>query len=462
MGAVSRSTRRGAPLADAGPPRDTAAVRSTKLLGLAIATIALGGCALPWGLRSQSVPAHPFYERCAEWSLLGGANPPTGGPTTTTDAEAAQLGAAFDALEVADPAYVAGQCLRMNQIQVLGSHNSYHLHTVEPLWSALSAFDPALAATLDYAHSPLAEQFSHEGIRQIELDVFADPHGGRYADRHLNPLLGLPLASGVADLDVPGFKVFHVQEVDYESSCVRFVTCLQQVQTWSRAHPGHLPIAIMLELMEDVIPDPVNAGFVQPIPYGAAELDALDAEIRSVFAPDELITPDTVRGDAPTLESAVLGTGWPTLDAARGKVLFLMDNAGSLRTTYLAGHPSLSGRVLFTNASPGDADAAFVKVNDPLGANTAYIQDLVRRGYVVRTRSDADTIEARAGSTTRRDAAFASGAQWVSTDYPVPGRSAAFGTDYVAQIPDGHPARCNPVVTGPRCRSGALEALPVP
>jgi len=301
-------------------------VRSTTLLGLAAATIALGGCALPWGLRSQPVPAHPFYERCAEWSL------PTA-PTSTSDPgadpDAARLGAAFDAVEAADPAFIAGRCLRLNQIQALGSHNSYHLHTVDPLWSALSAFDPALAATLDYAHSPLPEQFSHEGIRQIELDVFADPQGGRYANRHLNALLGLPLASGVADLDVPGFKVFHVQEVDYESSCVRFVECLHQVQTWSRAHPGHLPIAIMLELMDEVIPDPVNAGFVQPIPFGPTELDALDAEIRSVFAPDELITPDDVRGDAATLEAAVLGTGWPTLDVARGKVLLLMVNGGS-------------------------------------------------------------------------------------------------------------------------------------
>jgi Phosphoinositide phospholipase C, Ca2+-dependent len=140
-------------------------------------------------------------------------------------------------------------------------------------------------------------------------------------------------------------------------------------------------------------------------------------------------------------------------------VMFLMDNAGQYRTDYLTGHPNLDGRILFTNANPGDPDAAFVKRNDPLGPNVAVIQDLVRRGYLVRTRADADTIQARTGDTTQRDAALLSGAQFVSTDYPVPGRAAPLGTDYVAQIPDGDPARCNPITTGALCRNEALERL---
>jgi hypothetical protein len=238
------------------------------------------------------------------------------------------------------------------------------------------------------------------------------------------------------------------------------VECLQQVKSWSDANPGHLPITILVELKDDVIPDPLNLGFVQPHPIGAAEENALDAEIRSVFSERQLITPDDIRGRYPTLEQAVLEKGWPTLGWARGKVMFLMDNGGHYRTDYLAGHPSLRGRVLFTNARPGDADAAFVEHNDAAGAqNIAEIQDLVRKGYLVRTRADADTVQARTGDTTTRDAALQSGAQWVSTDYPVPGISSMFGTDYVASIPDGHPARCNPVNTGPRCRNDALERL---
>ena len=145
------------------------------------------------------------------------------------------------------------------------------------------------------------------------------------------------------------------------------------------------------------------------------------------------------------------------LAGARGKVILLMDNGGSLRDLYRERRPSLEGRPIFTNSQPGDADGAFVKVNTPQ-SNEDYIRSLVADGYVVRTRSDTPTVEARSADTARLEAALASGAQWVSTDYPVPGRSEF--SDYVAQIPGGEPARCNPVNTGPRCRDSLLERQP--
>lgn len=392
---------------------------------------------LPASSTAVAQPLDPFEEICAKWSAGYRA---ASGPT-------------YPETELAD------RCLRLNQTQVIGSHNSYHVQPREPLWSALRSFDPLLAAGIEYTHSPLGVQFDDEEVRQIELDVFADSTGGLYDQRVIMPLLGLPADSGIPELEQPGFKVLHIQEIDFETTCWTFVQCLQQVKVWSDAHPRHLPIAILVELKDAPIPDPLQLGFVQPQPIGPAELDALDAEIRSVFPEQQMLTPDDVRGSHATLDEAIVTDGWPTLGAARGEVMFLMDNAGHYRTDYVAGHPNLDGRVLFTNANPGEPDAAFVKRNDPLGANTAVIQDLVRRGYLVRTRADADTIQARTGDTTQRDAAFLSGAQLVSTDYPVPGRATPLGTDYVAQIPDGHPARCNPINTGTHCRNNALERL---
>jgi uncharacterized protein len=350
------------------------------------------------------------------------------------------------------PDAVLRHCLRLNQIQVLGTHNSYKQAIAPQLLAALRAFDPDLAASLEYDHPPLDHQLSAQGIRQIELDVFADPDGGTYAGRVGLDLVGLPNDPPPEILE-PGFKVLHVQDLDFESSCLTFVECLRQVRAWSRANDGHLPIAVLVELKDAPIPDP-GFGFVVPPPIGAAELDALDAEIRSVFDDDDVITPDDVRGDHATLEAAVLDGGWPTLAQAQGKVLFLMDNGGAHRATYREGRPSLEGRMLFTNSEPGSADAAFVKVNSPVG-NEARIQELVAAGYVVRTRADTPTVQARTGDTTQRDAALRSSAQWVSTDYPVPGSSPF--SDYFATIPDGSPARCNPVNTGPRCRNEALE-----
>jgi hypothetical protein len=93
-------------------------------------------------------------------------------------------------------------------------------------------------------------------------------------------------------------------------------------------------------------------------------MDALDDEIRSVFAKGEVVTPDDVRETHNTLEQAVLQQGWPKLDWARGKVVFLLDQE-KVTPLYTEGHPSLKGRLMFTNGVPGAPDAAFVKVNDP-------------------------------------------------------------------------------------------------
>ncbi|MGH8977846.1 MAG: phosphatidylinositol-specific phospholipase C1-like protein [Acidimicrobiia bacterium] len=352
---------------------------------------------------------------------------------------------------------LADRCLHLNHLQAVGSHNSYHVEPGPQLFAALRSFNAALAASIEYTHSPLFTQFAQEGIRQIELDVFADPEGGLYDTRIVHSILGLPTDSGVPELEEPGFKVLHVQEIDFETRCYTLVQCLVDVRTWSDTNPSHAPLAILIELKDDPIPDPLNLGFVAPHAIGGAELDALDGEIRSVFSEDRIITPDDVRGSAATLEHAVLAHKWPTLGEARGQVMFLMDNAGSFRTDYLAGHPSLAGRVLFTNSSPGQPDAAFVKRNDPTGPNLAEIQALVRAGYVVRTRADADTVQARTSDTSQRDAAFASGAQWVSTDYPVPGRSARFGSDYFVDLPGPEAVRCDPINTGPLCRDAAIE-----
>jgi hypothetical protein len=201
--------------------------------------------------------------------------------------------------------------------------------------------------------------------------------------------------------------------------------------------------------------------FVTPEKWTTPGLDSLDAEIRSVFDPSDLITPDDVRGTHPTLDEAVTTDGWPTLESSRGKVMFLMDNGGGYRSDYLAGHPALAGRVLFTNAEPGDADAAFVKMNN--SSDEALIAQRVLAGYVVRTRADSDTDEARTGDTSTRDAALRSGAQWVSTDYPVPGLAVEFTSDYYVQIPGGVVARCNPVnAPPPSCQDDQLERTGMP
>ncbi len=321
--------------------------------------------------------------------------------------------------------------LRLNDLQVVGTHNSYHVEPAPAALNVITSVDPELI-NLAVTHPPLATQLGHEAVRQVELDVFADPDG----------TLWRPIGT-------PGFKVFHMEQVDMGSTCETFVVCLRALQHWSDAHPSHLPIFVLVQPVDEVVlPDPPN-----PVPITTGILDALDAQVRSVMKPSDLITPDRVRGKSPTVEAAVLANGWTKVQDARGKFVFLLDQ---FRDLYLVGHPNLEGRVMFPASTPGQPDAAFIEFEDPRGANEATISDLVRKGYLVRTRADEAVVTPQSGDTTQRDAAFASGAQIVSTDYPVPGLAARWGSDYVAQLPGGVLARCNPIRAPRACRARDL------
>jgi hypothetical protein len=333
--------------------------------------------------------------------------------------------------------------LKLNQIQVIGTHNSYHAGIApneRKLWQANHA---DAYKGLDYQHQPLPQQFD-SGVRQIELDVYADTKGGLYAHPSGPSMVAAAKLPPDPDFDPngvmskPGFKVMHVQDVDYRSTCQPFTACLEQVRQWSRAHPDHVPIFILVETKQGKPRGELH--MTEPEPFTSSTFDALDAEIRSVFPPDEMITPDDVRGQYATLNEAVLAGNWPSLASARGKVVFLMDQH-AVGPVYLAGHPSLRGRVLFTNSTPGEPDAAFIERNEGPASD---ISELVRKGYLIRARTDSDTKEARTNDTTVRDAMIASGAQLLSTDYPI-NEPARWAGNFVVTLPVKAVARCNPI-----------------
>lgn len=347
------------------------------------------------------------------------------------------------------------QSLRLNQIQVIGTHNSYNggFAPSEAKW--LQQTNPKAYHGLEYSHPALAKQFDG-GARQIEIDIATDPQGGRYAHPSIVELTkeaGLPADPDFDPehkMDKPGLKVLHVVDINQRSNCQPLTECLRQVRDWSNAHPRHVPIFVLLEDKHGATKSLANA--VEAPQFTTADFDELDREIRSVFRPGEMIVPDQVRGTYPTLEAAVLAGNWPTLAASRGKVVFLMDQKKS-GPIYTAGHPSLQGRVLFTNATPGDPDAAFIEQNS---GTPEEINALVKKGYLVRARSDADTDNGRTGNTHRRDELLQSGANFISTDYPATEPSK--WTGYTVALPAGLIARCNPVSAPKSCVDKDIEA----
>ncbi|EKG18958.1 hypothetical protein MPH_03774 [Macrophomina phaseolina MS6] len=374
--------------------------------------------------------------------------------------------------------------LRLNHIQVIGTHNSYHR---EVSIFARPVFELLLPSPQNfyYSHASLSDQLTHQSVRSLELDVYADySFPGQFANPLINRLAQLPSPpqKWQDQMREPGAKVLHVTDIDVGSVCPTLKVCLSQLRDWSDANPGHVPITIDIEL-KDVDERIPAIGGAPGEPWNATNLALLDDEIRSALGNDKLITPDDVRlgrlasdtngtdlsSTRLTLEDAVLQHGWPSLDATRGRFLFFFDNnptpSPSLRDAYRAdGHANLEGRVVFTNSLPGEPDAAFIKRNDPSGANLDEIQELVRKGYLVRTRADEPINSVLTGDDVANDrlsTALETGAQIVSTDWPGVGMASRYDSEYVARLPTGGFVKCNPVNAPDGCNNIDLERYTV-
>jgi hypothetical protein len=301
--------------------------------------------------------------------------------------------------------------LRLDHVQVKGTHNSYHLRPSEEA-----------PAPWDYDMPSLGDQLDLYGVRQIELDFWYD----RATDT---------------------FDVFHAALVDPVTNCTPLSACLGEVNTWSENHPDHLPVFVLLEVKNsqtDEVTTDVDA-FIA----------SFEREVEAAFGRDRLLTPADVKGDAATLQEAV-ADGWPTLGEVRGKVMNVIWDEGPFATTYSHGDGHLDDRLMFVRGRTEFGFGVFTKEDDlgVAGAPERAAHD-IGRGFLVRTRSDTDGREAREGDLARFEQALASGSHMISTDFPR-------GTEvdgYVMDMPEGTPARCNPVTAPAECTPAALEDL---
>lgn len=292
--------------------------------------------------------------------------------------------------------------LRVHHLQALGTHNSYHLRPAVPV--------PAW----DYSHAPLDVQLAAQGVRALELDL-------HWTD------------------DCERFLVRHIPVVDDRTTCATLVDCLALVRRWSDAHPAHHPLFLHLE-PKGTWPDD----------DAERRLTAMEREILSVFPRELVITPDEVRGTAPTLAEAIRTRGWPTLRATRGRVLFYIDRSDNLRTVYTHSNRDLDGRLAFVDSARTDPFAAVLVLNNPRDPE---VTRAVRENFLVRVFSWS-APDPRDKALVQ--AAFDSGAQIISTDYP----AITPTVPLPVQIPSGTPSRCNPLTAPAGCTAEAIERLP--
>jgi hypothetical protein len=300
----------------------------------------------------------------------------------------------------ADPLFAdEASYLRIDQLQLMGSHNSYH-----------RAPRFLISPRFRYDHPSLTNQLERQGVRHLEIDV-------RYADGRL--------------------RVGHAPIIDGETSCTDFHTCIREVKRWSQKHPLHVPVFVFVQ--------PKEGGLI-----GADlddKIDLLDREISRVFSRHELLAPHDVARGYPTLRRAVGELGWPTLEQTRGKVAFVLFGAQRLVHKYARGRPCLEGRLMF--AAPHNAGAAYaavLSIDDPR-THQRLITNAVREHVLVRTRADASLVR----DVRRRDAAILSGAHFIGTDFVDPKHA------WLDLGPET-PARKNPItVQGKNRREPVLE-----
>lgn len=286
--------------------------------------------------------------------------------------------------------------LTLNDVQVKGSHNSYH-----------RAPRLALSRGWRYSHAPLETQLEAQDVRQFELDV--------------------RLTKGE-------LRVAHLPLVDGRSTCSRLVDCLGTIESWSRAHAGHLPVFVFIEVKEDVAPSMLEG-----------RLDAIDFAITRVFSRGQLLMPEDVVGDEPSLKQAVVKNGWPSVEAARGRVAFVMFGPKRHKHAYAGGRPRLDGRVMFVaERETSQPHTSIIFYDDPI-LERAQIDAALQQHFLVRTRADAELHR----NPLRRDAALASGANFISSDFVDP------RFNWLELGP--HAGRCTPASAKHGCTPTALS-----
>lgn len=312
---------------------------------------------------------------------------------------------------------------RINQVRVLGSHNSYHAVPDASELAKWRGMKSGGYPNLEYGHPALTQQLDL-GLHQFEIDIYADSKGGLFADTYA------PGSVEAAIMSAPGLKVLHMWGIDQKANCLTLFICLTEIRTWSENHPDH-PLMTIFINTHDI--DAAHAKSA-PEPMSASSLDELDKTARAVFG-NALLTPDDVRGGGSSLREAVLTQGWPTVDATRGKIMMALDVGPLLSDVYRENHPSLRGRALFGFYPEADPEAAVFNIGDAR-TDGGRIRRLVQAGFIVRTRADADTVEARKHDHSRLEAALASGAQIISTDY-YPGAPDPMSFGFSASIDGG-------------------------
>ena len=290
----------------------------------------------------------------------------------------------------------AVETLRLNQIQIKGTHNSYHI-------KPRIAFDKSHK----YSHLPLYEQLDERGIRAFELDVHKSGKGV--------------------------LEVYHIAVIDNRSTCDRFSSCLQELKRWSDDYPGHSPVFVWIEIKDSTGGKKIN------------DFSEVDRVIKEVLA-ERLITPGDLQGNFPTLQTAIQEKGWPTIAEASGKFMFILDSDKRAYEHYLRAD-SLQGRVMFYRAKPEDIDKPWAVVTKT-GPGDFHSQALEKNFIVAQNLCSAKLSEKEC--LDKLETSRAAGTHLLMDDFEGGSPAQSHGS-YFVKLLSSDTVDCNPVVAENYC-----------
>jgi hypothetical protein len=303
---------------------------------------------------------------------------------------------------------LSDQTIRLNEIQVLATHNSY-----KKIGSGLGKFFIGLGDSFDeanalkYGYDSLTDQFN-VGVRSIELDV-------RYR-------------KGT-------FEVTHVPLVDNSSTTPNLALAIEEIKLWSDNNPNHIPISVLVEIKHDWMMLDLELKEITEV-----ELLLLDQLISNTLG-TKLLSPKDVIGSSSTLKAAITENGWPLLKNTLGKVIFIL-HPGRYTDTYVEMDSDFNSMAMFPAASNSEIDntyTSFIVHNDP---NVEIIKGLVSQNFIVRTGLDGRLTP----DAEQFNNAIASGAQILTSDFP-PNHNFK-GIEYVAYLKEQYTIIKNTYITG--------------
>lgn len=313
----------------------------------------------------------------------------------------------------------------ISDFQFLGSHNSYKLKPEPDVSKVLASVDPWHAVSLDYSNTSLTEQLNL-GLRHLEIDVLEDSEGGAFARSAL-----APTAPVDPDMMRGGFKVLHLPDYDYRTTCLTFRRCLEEINNWADENPSHFPIFIHMNARTRSGKTWPELDLISEL-LDADVLAEIDVEIQSVIPSDRVVS-----------ASETEMQGWPTLREARGKLLFFLDGGSQQAEAYRSRFSGDVLRIVHTDfhgsADPVDHYTVIMDAREDFDE----IAKIASSGFLVRTLADFNTIEARRNEKARFKRAAESGAQIISIEryFDDPALRPGF---VIRGFPEGNWVRCAP------------------